>query len=349
MDRWPTVEAFAVALDDVRARARDIPAPVRAWVRDVLAAGGDISMGLVGVGTTFGVLSLIGAMQTGSGIGRALDNFFVGMAMISMASLFGGIALVRLGTTVMSTRDLVRAGHGHAEAASAIAQEEAERMAEQAAVPAAERRRRALTYLLTGSFKTALAAWIATFDHPDWLTFPAAALAVLLALITVRTVASALRRGPTLWSKLLRGRLGRLLFRVSGVFNGGKGAPELSPALPTLVALGGETDALFRALPAPARQQLHDLPRILASLRDEAERLRLREDDVAGERLATVAAAMESVRLELLSLEAGLASIPDVTRHLEASRRVAERVDAALRLPGEPSPGSALGGEPTPA
>ncbi|HSA56238.1 MAG TPA: hypothetical protein VLE53_11085, partial [Gemmatimonadaceae bacterium] len=98
----------------------------------------------------------------------------------------------------------------------------------------------------------------------------------------------------------------------------------------TVAALGAEADHLFQALPPAARAQLHELPKVLASLRDEATRLRERDDEVASERLATVVAAMESVRLDLLGVAAGLASIPDVTLHLDEARRIGERLDDRL-------------------
>jgi hypothetical protein len=40
---------------------------------------------------------------------------------------------------------------------------------------------------------------------------------------------------------------------------------------------------------------------------------------------------MEAMRLDLLSLEAGLVSVPDVTRHLEEATRLASVIDEALR------------------
>jgi beta-phosphoglucomutase-like phosphatase (HAD superfamily) len=73
------------------------------------------------------------------------------------------------------------------------------------------------------------------------------------------------------------------------------------------------------------------LPGVLASLRAQAERLRVENDERSPERISGVVAAMESLRLELMSMGAGVASIPDVTRNLEAARLIAERVDHALR------------------
>jgi hypothetical protein len=76
---------------------------------------------------------------------------------------------------------------------------------------------------------------------------------------------------------------------------------------------------------------LHDLPAVLASLRALAERLRVANDDSSSERISGVVAAMEAVRLELMSVGAGTATVPDVTRNLEEARRIAKRVDSVLR------------------
>lgn len=68
-----------------------------------------------------------------------------------------------------------------------------------------------------------------------------------------------------------------------------------------------------------------------ASLRAKAERMRVADPEGSAERISGVVAAMEAVRLELMSMGAGLATVPDVTRNLEAARLIAARMDAALR------------------
>jgi hypothetical protein len=102
---------------------------------------------------------------------------------------------------------------------------------------------------------------------------------------------------------------------------------------PTLTLLGGAIEELIVALPDDARRQLADLPILARGLQREAARAAALDDDAARELAASIATALETLRLELLSLQAGLHDVPEVTRHLEEARRVGERVDALLLSP----------------
>lgn len=333
-ERWASAEELAVELNAVRARSGEHPAPVRAWVREVLPAGNDIGMGLGGAGVSLGVWTLLGVLNSGSGLASALDNIFVTFAMAVSASLFAGLGLIRLGSVAMASRDLVESGFDHDAARLALTEAEADRVSEQRGTPRADRRRRALAYGLTGAVKSALALWLASLDDPAWLYLPATVLSVLLPMITIRTVWNTLHEGQSVWSRLMRGSFGRLLFRGAQLFTRDRPEATVAAGQPTVVALGLEAESLFRALPPHVRDQLHDLPAVLASLRDRAERLRVANDERSPERISGVVAAMESLRLELMSMGAGAASVPDVTRNLEEARRIAERVDNALRSRG---------------
>jgi hypothetical protein len=329
-ERWPTAESLAVELNAVRARSREMPGAVRAWVREVLPAGNDIGMGLGGVVVSLGVWVLLGMFDSSTGIALALDNIFVAFAMAMSASLFGGLALIRFGSVAIASRDLIESGYDHDIARLALVEADSEQVAEKREVPRGERRRRALAYGLIGAAKSALALWLATLDEPAWLYLPATVLSVLIPMITIRTVSNLLQEGPSLWSRLMRGRLGHLLFRGAKLFTRRRAERDLAANHPTIAAMGLEAEALFRALPPAVRDQLSDLPEIVAALRARAERLRA-EEDRSDERVSGVVAAMESLRLELLEMGAGTSSVPNVTRNLEEARRIAERVDIVLR------------------
>jgi len=94
---------------------------------------------------------------------------------------------------------------------------------------------------------------------------------------------------------------------------------------------------LFVALPEGTRRQLADLPLLARGLQREAAMAATADDETARARAANIATALETLRLELLSLQAGLREVPDVTRQLEEARRIGERVDAAL-LDAEATP-----------
>jgi len=334
VERWSSAEELAVELNGIRARSGELPGPVRSWIREVAPAANDIGLGLGGVAASIGVWVLLAAFTHGNSLADAMNNIYLALAMIVAASLFGGLALVRLGSVAFSTRDLIEAGYDHDAARLALVQADADREVERSDVPRAERRRRALVSGLAGGAVSALALWLATFDQPGWLSFPATIFSVLMPVFTVKVVAGHLLTGPSPWSRLLRGGFGRALFRVSGWFTR-RGRARVPSAQPTIAALGVEAESLFRALPAEVRDQLHDLPEILAALRAKAERLHMAERHAATSsgQVAGVVAAMEAVRLELMGMGAGVRSVPDVTRNLEDARRPAERMGAALRPP----------------
>lgn len=338
-ERWRSAEELAVQIDRHRAGAGDVPGPVRAFLRETLPAGNDIATGVAGVASAFVIFVVMQTIESTT-TGIPIFNILLTVTMSALGVISGGLALFRFGSVGMAVRDLVEQGFDHAAARAGIERAEAEWADEAAATPRPARRRRAWLYGLTGTVKTSLALWLATYDgEPAWLSFAALVLAVPLATFTVRSVWTALSEGPGLWTRLLKGKLGRFLFRGAERVARRRAPARVTAAEPTAIALGAETDALFRALPPPAQSQLRDLPAILASLREEAERLRVAGRGVPSERLESVVAAMESMRLDLLQLRADLSSVPDITRHLEAARRVAERVDEALgERPAWPTP-----------
>ena len=338
-DRWASAEELAGELNAVRARIGDLPAPVRAWVREVLPAGNDIGMGFGGVATSAAAWMLLealsgggrifGSMIGGQPIGPALDILIIRAIMTISALLFGGLAIGRLGSVVAMTRNLVESGHDHAIAKRALAELEIERASEKSETSGSERKRRAFRNGLIGSALSALMIWLA-FDQTTWIYLPATVLSVLVPMLTIRSVQDELSTGKSLWSKMLRGRFGRGLFKFARTLTRQRPI-AVAVDQPTVAALGLEAEQLFGALPPDVRDQLQDLPHILATLRQEAERLRVSRDDVANARLSSVVAAMEAVRLELMAMNAGLRSVPDVTRNLEEVRRISERVDRALK------------------
>lgn len=331
-DRWAGAEALATEIDRTRARGGQIPPEVRAWVREVVPAGNDVALGLTGAASALAVFTIIAWLEGGTGIAAAIDGMVISLLTVGATALFGGLALVRFGSVGMAVRDLVEQGYDHAAASAALAQLDAEQADDTAAMPAADRRRRAWLYGATGAAKTALAVWVATLENPEWLALLSSLLAVIIPVGAIRAVSKELATGPSLWSRLLRGRFGRFLFRGARLFVRRADRKAIAQgSMPTVMALGLEADQLYHALPPAARDQLRELPKVLASLRDEATRLRERDDSVAAERLATVAAAMESFRLDLLELAAGNASIPDVTQHIVEASRLAERVDAVIK------------------
>ena len=157
------------------------------------------------------------------------------------------------------------------------------------------------------------------------------AAAIGAPMLTIRRLWSQLGWGKW-WRKRLKGRLGRIAFRLGGI-----GLGEQPLALPaegerTEVALGHAAEQLFAALPAEQRARIGDIPAVLAKLEADALVLRERQRDNprVSMRLSTAVAALESMRLDLLRLHAGDASLDELTQDLQAARRVSEQIDREL-------------------
>jgi hypothetical protein len=141
----------------------------------------------------------------------------------------------------------------------------------------------------------------------------------------------------------------------------------------TEAALGIAASELFAALPKPYREQLAELPAIVAAFEARAAEARAEMDVVAAlapsgsadaevlaarreaakARLADSVAALESIRLDLLRVHAGASDLAPLTTVMDAARRVGDDMkrlaeaqreveDAAGRGPGSrriPTPG----------
>ena len=145
--------------------------------------------------------------------------------------------------------------------------------------------------------------------------------------------------------RLWNGRAGEWLARRLG-------APERSQAVgagafrATEVALGVAAGELFAALPAAYRDQLAELPAIVAALEARAAEARAEVDllaaiapsgggsadalgarrQVAGAHLAQSVAALEAIRLDLLRLHADADDLAPLTTLIDASRLLREDV-----------------------
>jgi cell division septum initiation protein DivIVA len=143
---------------------------------------------------------------------------------------------------------------------------------------------------------------------------------------------------------------------------------------PTELAIGLAADALYDALPAPTRLELRELPPIVRRLEREAETLRERVDHLdarlqeldgsgassladrrrevgdalrrareeAAQRRDTTVTALESIRLELLRLQAGTPAGESITNVLETARRLGQDVDRLVVARDDASSHAAL-------
>jgi hypothetical protein len=171
-----------------------------------------------------------------------------------------------------------------------------------------------------------------------------------------------------LWSTLWLGRAGTLAFAAARRLRGGERASAPMTHRATELSLGMAAEQLYESLPRSSRQALGDLPGLLRRLQHDAQTLRTRyvdlsevvgteqggdasadvqalrqERDEVHDRLTDAVGALETIRLNLLRLHAGSATVEGLTTHIglaqevsaEVERMIAARdeVESALRLP----------------
>jgi serine/threonine-protein kinase len=173
------------------------------------------------------------------------------------------------------------------------------------------------------------------------------------------------------WAHVWKGPLGRLAFSIARRAGGARPALAAMTHRATELSLGLAAEQLYDALPRETRQALADVPSLLQRLQNDAQSLRKRHealqealagsttanspefDDLRAMRdevqaqLSEAVGTLETLRLGLLRLHAGSATVDALTTHLalaaEVSAQVARLVSAhddverALRFPAEPA------------
>jgi predicted Ser/Thr protein kinase len=319
VDRYASAEEFAREVEATRGALVRVPAPLQRFGREALAVGSEAGGYLVGIG---GVILGFEAYQiiVGDflGIARAIE--------LLMVTVFAGLSATRIGRLVAMARQLLRDGYDHRALAAALTLED--RAVEAVEEPTRRDWRAVWPTVGVGLAATGLGlAGMAV--NSDFIAVLGTATTIAAPLVTVRRLWEMLGGGK-LFSRMLRGKLGRWMFRLAGT---GLGEHQALPAAGerTELALGHAVDQLYRALPEAHRAHLDDVPALISRL--EADALALREQagtPRGAARLATAVAALETLRLDLLKLHAGTGSVDDLTRDLDAARALGEQVDAQL-------------------
>jgi serine/threonine-protein kinase len=130
------------------------------------------------------------------------------------------------------------------------------------------------------------------------------------------------------WNRLWAGWFGRTFFKVAGVGIRPPKRQALPSADATEIVLGRAAVDLFKSLPPDVRERFPDAPSLIHRLEHRAEALRLQ--GAAESELTVTVAALENVRLGMLRLRAGAATIDDLTLFLERARDIGERVSAEI-------------------
>ncbi|MEZ4457651.1 MAG: serine/threonine-protein kinase [Gemmatimonadales bacterium] len=348
-DRFPDGEALAAALAPAAETRPALPASLRGWLaaRNPLLVPYLAWMGMFGTLTTVNLLVwLVGQRPDGPA------------DILLLAAIAAAPLLPIVGFHVNQARRQFRAGHTLADLRAAL--ETAQR--EQAETEALDDdESRTLTHRVLRIATAASAAWAAITlallaagvihegrDGVLWTVGPIVT-ALLSAAVSnslgVQFLSSPVRRW---WQRGIRSRLWNS--RLGAWVAKQLGAPQQSRAVgggafrATEAALGVAASELYDALPKAFREQLGDLPGIVAALEASAAEARARVEMLAAagpagsealeaQRRAAAAklgesvAALETVRLDLLRLHAGAGDLAPLTTLMDAVRRIGDDVD----------------------
>lgn len=149
-------------------------------------------------------------------------------------------------------------------------------------------------------------------------------------------------------------RIGRALFKVSGMGLSPQATQLRATHRPTELQIGLAAEGLFRALPKEIRKSLGDVPAVVLRLEKDAHQLResierLNDAQAAGlprrvslpadlvetreraeQELSDVVVALETIRLELLRLSTGSGSVEGLTANLLEAGEVGANVERMM-------------------
>ena len=364
--RPASAEMLAEQLGVAMEQRREMPVALRAFVR----RNGRMDGG--------GTLLFAGALLIGSTIVSATVNGAAGFATLVIGATASPFAFA-----VLSARRLTRLGYAHADLAPAF-RAEIENSREERAVERGVGRSVAEAMLqritrVFGSFTALAVPAIAvgkTFGSAD--SFADVALPITLVTGALTTVAGVVylailqhRRDvdTEFWASMWRGRLGRMAFSLARKMRGQQPVAAAMTHRATELSLGMAAEQLYESLPRSERAALGGLPAVLRRLQRDAQQLRARYDelhdalgqsdqshadeyetlradrDLAQQKLGEAVGAMETIRLNLLRLHAGSATVEGLTTHIalavevsaEVERLIAARdeVEERLRFPRE--------------
>jgi serine/threonine-protein kinase len=348
-ERPATAADVAERLSQALDKKKELPLALRAFVKH------DSRFGGAGVLLyPFGLL--LGSIWTG---------MFFGVAG-GMTALVAGLTVVPLAILVGRVRRLLRSGFDHGDLVLGF-KAELEQQTEERGFgigPGATGFERVLKVgsavgtigmfsgiLLFGGFSAAAPVWAAGLTAASMTAAVGCGFGMLILLQRRRDV------DTDVYGRFWRGRLGRWLFAVARALTPARSLPAPLTHRPTELSLGMAADKLYADLPKETQNQLRDLPDVVRRLEDDAQRMRKRleelqdalgdggdtpsrqdrittdlraEQGLVQQRLKDAVAALETIRLNLLRLHAGTATVKHLTTDLGLARQVAREVDLLL-------------------
>ncbi len=368
--RPQSADALAEQLGVALEQRRELPAPLRAFVK----RNGRINGGMQLIYMVSLVPVSIVASATIGEVG-GIATFVAGAAAGALA--FGVGAARRLTSLGFAQGDL-----GPAFAAEAENSRE-ERAAEYARGANILERLSGSAARILGTFSAiavpvTLIALASTGGDPD----VRAALPIVLGMATSAALLGishlALRQlrrdvDTEFWSSIWIGDPGKFFFSIAKRMRSGEPVATAMTHRATELSLGMAAEQLYESLPKEARAALRELPALLVRLQRDAQSLRLKYDqlqealseagssaagaeyesaretrDLIAAKLGDAVGALETIRLNLLRLHAGSATVEGLTTHLGIAADVSDEIDRLiaaqdeveehLRFPSEPEP-----------
>ena len=355
--RPANAEALAEQLGVAMDQRRELPVALRAFVRrnGRMDGGGTLLYSGALLTTSIGVSAALGVVQ--------------GFATFAL-----GATLAPLAFAVQSARKLGRLGFTHADLAPAF-RAEVENSREERAVDNRLGRtviERILYRIARVSASYSLFAIPVTIggqmlDSMKGLSDGLAPMTVVMWSITVLSATSylalvQLRRDvdTEFWGRMWMGRLGTFAFALARRLRGNQPVSTAMTHRATELSLGMAAEQLFDNLPKEARDAIGDLPALLHRLQRDAQSLRSRYDelhdalgragpgaasddyetlrterDVVHNKLGDAVAALETIRLNLLRLHAGSATVEGLTTHIGLAAEVSAEVERMIEARDE--------------
>jgi hypothetical protein len=162
------------------------------------------------------------------------------------------------------------------------------------------------------------------------------------------------------WAKVWMGRIGRAAFALGRKLLGKRTVGPAMTHRATELSLGMAAEQLYESLPKATRQALADVPEVLQRLQGDAQTLRARYEqllealadagdaadtaqyaearaarDAIREKLGEAVGALETIRLNLLRLHAGSASVEGLTTHLNLAAEISAGVERLVASQAE--------------
>ena len=347
-ERPATALAVAEQLGVAMEQKREVPAVLRAFVK----RRGRTSDGLTAV-------VLVALTMLAVPIGYIAHS-----PAGAWSLLIGGAALSQLIFLTAAARSLLEMGFDQADLRSAFAAAIEASREEWGAVEQSYRRvgrafgaiaRAAGTFVVLVA-PVAAYGWFsgtaqltALLSAPTLAMFGTTGIFAKLAELSVRRVRDDV--DTRFWARLWNGRVGSAVFALAKKLR--RGTPVVSAVThrATELSLGMAAEQLYESLPRATRKSLRDLPALLQRLQGDAQSLRARftalneavtgagdraalsaydairaeRDEVQGKLRAAVG-ALETIRLNLLRLHAGQASVESLTSQIAVAEALSSDV-----------------------